>query len=67
MVNRDYLRRPVNWFVLAGTLSASALLFYNLYAFGHNRHKLTVWFGVGMVLLVVSQLTSFATRRKNPR
>ncbi len=67
MANREYLRRPVNWFIIAGALLAGIFIFYNLFAFSHNRHKLTMWFEVGIVLLVVSQLTAFATRRKNPK
>ena len=67
MVNREYLRRPVNWLTLAGTLLAGIFIIYNLFAFRHNHHKLTVWFEVGMVLLVVSQLTAIAARRKTPK
>lgn len=67
MVNREYLRRPVNWFIIASTLLASCFIFYNLCAFSHNHHKLTTWFAVGMLLLVVSQLTAFATRGKSPQ
>jgi hypothetical protein len=67
MVNRENLRRPVNWFILACTLLAGIFIFYNLFAFSQNHDKLTIWFEVGMVLLVVSQVTAFATRRRNPK
>jgi hypothetical protein len=60
--DREYFRRPLNWLILAGLLVAAICLTYNVFAYSHG-HRQTLWFFVGIGLLLASQLTSIATRR----
>jgi hypothetical protein len=65
--DREFFRRPVAWFIVAGSIAAAICLICNVVAYRHDHGRLTPWFFVGIGLLLASQLTAIAARRTDPQ
>jgi len=65
--HRAYFRKPVHWFIVAAMLGALACMTYNAVVVFRDHGRLSIWFLVGMGLLLASQLTSLATRSARRR